>query len=85
MRLLSKIAIVTGAASGFGEGIASRFASEGAKVVVADVNEKGGTRVVNAIKRSGGVATFLRVDVSDGESVAKMVEQTVRDFGGIDI
>ena len=46
MKLADKVAIVTGAASGFGEGIAKKFAQEGAKIVVADLNDEGGARVV---------------------------------------
>src|SRR5437667_5275 len=64
MRFDGKIAIVTGAGSGFGEAIATRFAREGARVVVADVNEENGRRVVSAIAKDGGAARFLRADVS---------------------
>src|SRR5437773_1883179 len=56
MRFDGKIAIVTGAGSGFGEAIATRFAREGARVVVADVNEENGRRVVSAIAKDGAVA-----------------------------
>ena len=59
MRFDQKVVIVTGAASGFGEAIAQRFAAEGAKVVVADVDEAGGERVVAAIK-DAGAPTYRR-------------------------
>ena len=65
MRFDGKIAVVTGAGSGFGEAIATRFAREGARVVVADVNEENGRRVVSAIAREGGAARFFRADLID--------------------
>ena len=64
MRFEGKTAVVTGAGSGFGEAIATRFAREGARVVLADVNEEGGQRVTSAITREGGAARFIRTDVS---------------------
>ena len=57
MKLNNKVAIVTGAASGFGEGIAKRYAEEGAKIVVADLNDDAGARVVGEIEQAGGAAT----------------------------
>jgi 3-oxoacyl-[acyl-carrier protein] reductase len=61
MRLQDKIAVITGAASGFGEGMAKRFAEEGAKVIVADLNAKGAERVAAEI---GAAATAVTADVS---------------------
>ena len=58
MRLEQKVAIVTGGGSGFGEGIATRFAQEGCRVIVNDINVEGGERVAQAIKDSGGEAVF---------------------------
>lgn len=80
MRLKGKSAIVTGAASGFGEGIARRFAEEGARVVVADLNLEGARRVAEEI---GGVAAGG--DVSREAEVAAIVEAAVASFGGLDI
>ncbi|MBN9676470.1 SDR family oxidoreductase [Salipiger bermudensis] len=80
MRLEGKRAIVTGAGSGFGEGIAMRFAAEGAQVMVADINAEGAERVASAC---GGIAQ--RVDVANGDSVAEMVARAVAEMGRVDI
>jgi 3-oxoacyl-[acyl-carrier protein] reductase len=80
MRLANKIALVTGAASGFGAGIARRYASEGAKVVCADLNLAGAEAIAKEI---GGVA--VGGDVSRGPDVAAMVAKAVEAFGGLDI
>ncbi len=86
MRLAGKIAIVTGAGSGFGEGIAATFAREGAKVVVADINADGGMRVAEAINADHpGAAVFVETDVGDGPSSKRMVETASEAFGGLDI
>jgi 3-oxoacyl-[acyl-carrier protein] reductase len=82
MRLEGKVAIVTGAASGFGRGIAERFAAEGAKVVIADLDGEAAERVADEI---GGTALGVRVDVADGEAVAALVEGTAARFGRVDI
>ncbi|WP_333825372.1 SDR family oxidoreductase [Pinisolibacter sp.] len=82
MRLEGKVAIVTGAASGFGRGIAERFAQEGAKVVIADLDGEAAERVAEAI---GGEALGVKVDVADGDEVATLVEGTAARFGRIDI
>nr|WP_321445695.1 glucose 1-dehydrogenase [uncultured Cohaesibacter sp.] len=78
-RLEGKVAIVTGAASGFGEGIARRFAAEGAKVIVADLNEEAARNVASDI---GGVAVV--VDVAQKDAVDRMV-RAAEDLGGPDI
>ena len=82
MRLKDKIAIVTGAASGFGRGIAEAFAREGAKVLVADLNEAGARDVVAGI---GPAAGAFACDVSKKADVDAMVAEAVRRFGGLDI
>ena len=85
MRLANKIAVVTGAASGFGEGIATRFAAEGAKVVVNDVNALRGERVVRAITAGGGEACFFVGDVSIDADVAAMIQCALETYGDLDI
>ncbi len=81
-RLKDKVAIVTGAASGFGEGIARRFADEGAKVVVADLNGKGAERVAADIGQS---AIWTQTDVSQKSEVDEMVYAAMQAFGRIDV
>jgi 3-oxoacyl-[acyl-carrier protein] reductase len=85
MRFKEKNAVVTGAASGFGEAIATSFAAEGASVVVADIDEAGGKRVVGAITGAGGRAVFSRTDVSSSTDVKAMIDTAVTQFGGLDI
>jgi NAD(P)-dependent dehydrogenase (short-subunit alcohol dehydrogenase family) len=79
------VAVVTGASSGIGRASAERFAAEGASVVVADVDEAGGTETVERIEDDGGEATFVEVDVSDPDSVQAMVDATVERYGSLDV
>jgi 3-oxoacyl-[acyl-carrier protein] reductase len=85
MRLKDKIAIVTGAGSGFGAGIARRFAEEGARVVVNDVDAQAAARTVEEITRGGGPAVACRADVSKDEDVARLVAFARETFGGLDV
>ena len=82
MRLANKVAVVTGAASGFGRAIAETFAKEGAKVVVADINGQGARDVAQSI---GAAAIHVAVDVSRRDEVEAMIGEAVRAFGGLDI
>jgi len=85
MRLKDKIALVTGAASGFGEGIARRYAEEGARVIVNDLNSDGGERVVADIRAAGGQAVFIAADVSKNDDVKRLVDASIAAFGGLHI
>ncbi len=84
MRLKDKVAIVTGAGSGIGIGIATRFAAEGAKVIVADLNAAGGAATVAAITASGGSAVFQQADVTTDAGWAAMIDAAQNNFGGLD-
>ncbi len=85
MKLEGKVAIVTGAASGMGKAIARRYAAEGAKVVVADMNLGGAEAAAAEIESQGGQATAVQVDVRDQAQVQAMVQAAVDRFGGLDI
>ncbi|HLB71489.1 MAG: 3-oxoacyl-[acyl-carrier-protein] reductase [Candidatus Methanoperedens sp.] len=85
MRLENKVAIITGAGSGIGRMTALLFAKEGANVVVADVNEKGGMEVVSEIKKNGSDAFFAKLDVTRREQSKQMVQDALEKFGRIDI
>lgn len=84
MRLANKVAIVTGGGSGFGEGIAKRFAAEGAAVAIGDLNLSGAERVAGEIKAAGGKALAVAADVTSNEQMKALVQQTVKAFGGLD-
>ncbi len=79
--LKDKIAIITGAGSGIGKGIANKFSENNAKIVIADFNEENGKLAEKEIKNS----IFIKTDVSNEESVKNMVNETINKFGKIDI
>ncbi|MFI5318155.1 MAG: SDR family oxidoreductase [Myxococcota bacterium] len=79
-----KVAIVTGAGGGIGEGYAKGLAAAGARVVVAEINKDAGARVAREIVASGGDALALEVDVGSPESTRAMAERAVAELGGID-
>jgi 3-oxoacyl-[acyl-carrier protein] reductase len=84
VNLKNKVAIVTGAASGFGEGIARRFAAEGARVLVADIDAEGAARVAKDIGGSGS-AIAVSVDVSKNSEVKAMIAASVDNYDALDI
>jgi 3-oxoacyl-[acyl-carrier protein] reductase len=85
MRLPNKVALITGAASGIGRASAVLFAKEGAKVVVADIDEAGGRQTVDLIAREGGSAVFVKADVTKAGDVERMIKASVDQFGKLDI
>ena len=85
MYLEGKVAIITGAASGIGRATAILFAQEGAKVVVTDINDKGGTETVKLIKEEKKQALFVHADVSKEVDVKTMVKTAKESYGKIDI
>ncbi|MCI0416310.1 glucose 1-dehydrogenase [bacterium] len=85
MRLVNRVAIVTGGSSGIGRETTLLFAREGANVLVADVNEQGGRGVVQEVENAGGKASFIRVDVSNEADVRNMVHAAEATFGKLDV
>jgi len=93
-RLQDKVAIITGASSGFGRGIALAYAAQGAKVVVSDIHEhpnQGGFETnprlptAAAIQAAGGSAHYVQCDVTQADQVAHLVEEAAGHFGGLDV
>jgi NAD(P)-dependent dehydrogenase (short-subunit alcohol dehydrogenase family) len=84
-RLDGKVAVITGAASGMGRATAVLFAREGAAVLVADVDDRGGQDTVAQIAAGDGRALFRRTDVSSGDDVAGMIGTALDRFGALDI
>jgi len=85
MRLQDKVAIITGAGSGIGKATALLFACEGAKVAVVDCDAAGGERTVVEIERQGRVALFVRADISKETDAQRLVNETAKAFGDIDV
>ena len=83
MRLENRVAVITGAAQGIGAAYARRFAAEGAKIVIADIDK--GTAIVDEIKRAGGDALDAPTDVADEKSCNEMVAKTLAAYGRLDI
>lgn len=85
MKLNNKVAIVSGGAQGIGLACARRFVMEGAKIVIADIDEDKGDSAAHALKGIGGEATFIKCDVSQKDQVDRLVTRTVDLYGRIDV
>jgi 3-hydroxybutyrate dehydrogenase len=85
MKLREKSALITGAGSGIGKGIAETFAREGASVAIADLNFSAAQAVSKQINSAGGRAIPIQMDVANEDQVSAGFEQVVQDFGGVDV
>lgn len=85
MRLKGKVAIITGGASGIGKATAILFAEHGAKIVVADIDEKGANQTVTDIHETGNEAIYVQTDVTISDNTERMVTETVSTYGKLDI
>jgi NAD(P)-dependent dehydrogenase (short-subunit alcohol dehydrogenase family) len=85
MRLPDKVALITGAGSGIGRETALLFASEGAKVVVVDVNDSAGEETVGTVRGQGGEATYVHADVSKGGDCERMVAEAEAAYGKLNV
>jgi NAD(P)-dependent dehydrogenase (short-subunit alcohol dehydrogenase family) len=84
-RLSGKVALITGSGIGIGRAGALLFAGEGARVIVADIDAANGAETETLVREAGGEALFVETDVSDPDSVARMIERGVAHFGRLDI
>jgi NAD(P)-dependent dehydrogenase (short-subunit alcohol dehydrogenase family) len=84
MKMKDRIVVVTGAGSGIGKACATEFAKTGALVIATDINLTGAEETVKEIKKAGGDAAAFKTDVSDPESVKKLVDYTITNYGKID-
>ncbi len=84
-KLENKVAIITGAASGIGRAASVLFAAEGAKVVIADIQEEQGEQVVNEIRGAGGEAIFVQTDVTQEQQVRSLIHRAIDHFGDLHI
>jgi 3-oxoacyl-[acyl-carrier protein] reductase len=85
MKLEKKVALITGAGSGFGKAAAILFAKEGAKIIVVDIDSKTGNQTVDLIRREGYEASFVQADVSKSSDSEKMIKFAMDKYGRLDI
>ncbi|PYV45960.1 MAG: short-chain dehydrogenase [Acidobacteria bacterium] len=83
MSLRESVVIVTGAGSGIGRGTAKLLASEGAKIVIAEINQVGGIATLEEIISGGGTAKFIHTNVADEQSVHRMMEEAIASYGSV--
>jgi len=84
-RFQDKVVVITGGAKGIGEACAVSFALEGGKIAIADIDENASEKVIRKIKENGGEAIFIKCDVSKSEDIQKLINETTRIFGGVDV
>jgi 3-oxoacyl-[acyl-carrier protein] reductase len=85
MKLFQRVALITGAASGFGRASARLFAKEGARVAVVDLDKKGGEETAQMIRQEGGQAVFIKADVVLDRDVERMIQTTLGTYGQLNI
>ncbi|HJZ11017.1 MAG TPA: SDR family NAD(P)-dependent oxidoreductase, partial [Acidobacteriota bacterium] len=85
MRLEGKVAVITGAGSGIGRETALLFAAEGARIVIADVNDAAGEGVAAELQRAGKETSYIHADVSSNAEVERLIQETEKKFGKLDI
>ncbi len=85
MKLNNKVAVITGSASGMGRASAVRFAAEGAKVVISDIDDEAGARTVEEIRSAGHEATYRRCDVMKVAEIEELLDFAAQTYGGVDI
>ena len=85
MRLQDKVAVITGAGGGMGRTAAQMFATEGARVVVAEYSEPAGLETVRLVEEAGGQATFVKTDVSKEADARGMIDHAVATYGRVDV
>ncbi|MEM7739161.1 MAG: SDR family oxidoreductase [Deinococcota bacterium] len=85
MRLDGKVIVITGAASGIGKACAARYASEGAKVVLADINQDAGEAAVSEIRAEGGEAVFQLTDVGETAALESLLARALSEYGDLHV
>ena len=83
--LEGKVAVITGGANGLGKATALLFSEHGAKIVIIDINQEAGNKVVSEIIENGGIASFIKTDISKSAEVIKMMDSVIATYGGVDI
>lgn len=82
-KLVNKVAVITGGASGIGRSTVLEFIKEGAKVVIVDINEEKGTELETEINNKGGDALFVRTDITNPDAVTSLFKKTVEKYGKV--